>query len=505
MLILHWNPEVISGFPFKSPAMAIPFFRLLNLLIGVLLISPLGAQPLNLGNKREIFVDYYLLDKLSNVNLVLQKPIDEGIAFHFDKPWETLSPAYITVINDNGLYRAYYRAGRKGADLKAYTNEEWTCYAESKDGVTWIKPNLGLFEFEGSKANNIVLAGEAPAHHNFSPFIDQNPNAPASQRYKALGGTTRDSVGLVPYYSADGIHWKKLTTKRGIYKGAFDSQNVAFWSESEKQYICYFRTFKTIDGKRIRTISRSTSPDFVNWTEPVEMSYGNTPPEHLYIQQTSPYFRAPHIYVAIGARLLPDQQIGTDEQYARLGVAKSQYKGSSEPFFMTTRGGSVYDRTFMESFIKPGIGLNNWSARTNYPALNVVQTGETEMSLYVNQDYTQPTSHLRRYSMRLDGFTSLTAPYAGGTATTRTFTFQGNELEINYATAAAGVIRIEIQDQNGKPIPGYTLNDADPIIGNEIRRSVTWKGKSDVGSLSGKQIKLHITMKDADLYSLKFN
>jgi len=70
---------------------------------------------------------------------------------------------------------------------------------------------------------------------------------------------------------------------------------------------------------------------------------------------------------------------------------------------MTTRGGSVYNRTFMEGFITPGIGLKNRVSRTNYPALNVVQTGPSEMSVFVNQDYAQPSAHLHRYSMRLDG------------------------------------------------------------------------------------------------------
>jgi hypothetical protein len=159
----------------------------------------------------------------------------------------------------------------------------------------------------------------------------------------------------------------------------------------------------------------------------------------------------------------------------------------------------------MEALIRPGIGLNNWVSRSNYPACNVVQTGEYEMSLYVNQDYAQPTAHLHRYSMRLDGFTSLSSPYSGGEMTTKYFTFSGKRLEINYATSAAGSLKFELQDEHGTPIPGYSLADADEIIGNEIARTVSWNGRTDVHPLAFRKIRLRIWMKDADLYSIRFD
>jgi hypothetical protein len=234
------------------------------------------------------------------------------------------------------------------------------------------------------------------------------------------------------------------------------------------------------------------------------MTYGNTPTEHIYIQQTSPYFRAQHIYIAIGARFMQGRQVLTNEQAIKLNVDPTHFKDISDAFFMTTRGGNVYDRTFMESFIRPGIGLSNWVSRTNYPALNVVQTGPAEMSIYVVQDYAQPTEHLRRYSLRLDGFTSISAPFKGGEVITKPFIFSGNELEINYSTSAAGEIRIEIQDENGKPIPGYTMEESQTLIGNEIERIVAWNGNRKVKELASKPVRLRIYMKDADLYSIRF-
>lgn len=460
-----------------------------------------AGKVINLDKNRELFVDYYLIDQLDNLELVMHEPRDEGPVFYFDKPWEGIMCGYATIIREDGLYRFYYRGSP--ASGNDYSGEEVTCYAESDDGIHWRKPELGLFEVNGSKKNNIVLAEAAPVTHNFSPFLDTNPNAKPVERYKALGGNKTSR--LIPYVSADGIHWEKVQDKPVITEGKFDSQNVAFWSESESCYVCYFRTWSGGGWDGFRTVSRATSEDFINWTEPVPMTFGNTPMEELYTQQTHPYFRAPHIYIAIGGRFMPHKQVLTEAQADALQVDHKYFKDCSDAYFMTSRGGSIYDRTFMESFIRAGIGLENWVSRSNYPALNVVQTAENEMSIYVNQNYAQPTAHMRRYSLRLDGFASLSAPYEGGEMLTRYFTFSGSKLELNYATSAAGEIRIEIQDEHGQPIPGFRWEDSQMIVGNEIARVVLWNHSEDISRLAGKKIRLRITMKDANLYSIQFN
>ena len=172
---------------------------------------------------------------------------------------------------------------------------------------------------------------------------------------------------------------------------------------------------------------------------------------------------------------------------------------------MTTRAGAThYDFTFKESFIRPGIGHNNWTSRTNYPALGVVQTGVSEMSLYVQRDYDQQTAHLDRMTLRIDGFASVNAPYAGGEVVTKPFRFSGKKLEINYSTSAAGGIRIEIQEASGAPVPGYTLDECPEIIGDELERIVHWEEGGDVSKLAGTSIRLRFVMKDADLFSLRF-
>ena len=467
-----------------------------HLIIIFVTLCPLlsfGQGIIDLGSKREIFVDDFLIDKFEGISLQMHTPRDEGPVLFLDKPWEGAHCAYSTIIKENGIYRFYYRGLPD-----SYGEYEVTCYAQSQDGINWEKPNLKIHQYNGSFDNNIILADAGSVTHNFSPFLDSNPNTLPDQRYKALGGTAGD--GLVAYVSPDGIHWRKLQEDGVIKKGLFDSQNVAFWSENEQCYLCYFRIFTGEGYNGIRTVARTTSTDFIHWTDPVAMTFGDTPMEHLYIQQTSPYFRAPHIYLAIGGRFMPERKIVTEEQAQELKVDHmANILGCSDAFLMSTRGDHRYDRTFMESFIRPDIGINNWIARSNFPALNVVQTGPAEMSVYLNQDYAQPTAHLHRYSLRLDGFASLAAPYKGGEAITKPFTFSGSELEINYSTSAAGDIRFEMQDTNGK-----TLEESETIIGNEIARSVQWKSGKTLKELIGKTVRLRIVMKDADLYSIRF-
>jgi len=476
-------------------------FAVFVFIISIYQPSAQAQEVLKLGNRREIFVDHYLIDKLEGASIRMHTPHNEGVVLKFDKPWEGHFSAYCTIIRDGNLFRAYYRGVRNaGSDGR---EEEVTCYAESADGINWVKPDLGIKEINGSKNNNAILANEAPVTHNFSPFLDTNPKVKPNEKYKALGGTKKS--GLMAYVSADGIRWQKIQQESVFTKGLFDSQNVSFWSESEQKYICYFRSWTGDGYKGFRSVSRTTSSDFLHWSEPVAMTFGDTPMEHLYTQQTSPYFRAPHIYLAIGARFMPDRKVVSDEQAVKLNVNSKYYNDCSDAVLMSTRGGNNYDRTFMESFIRPGVGLANWVSRSNYPALNVVQTSETEMSVYVNEEYAQPTAHIKRYSMRLDGLTSLSAPFKGGEIATKPFTFSGSDLEINYSTSAAGEIKIELQDEKGKPIPGFTLADCQTIIGNEIKRVVSWNKSEDLSKLSGKPIRLHIAIKDGDLYSLKFN
>lgn len=461
--------------------------------------------PIPRGNRRELFIDRHLIASITGgAELRLATPIDAGPAIQFDKPWEGAFSAYTTILHDNGVYRMYYR-GSPGAGQDGNDGES-TCYAESRDGKTWHKPDLNQFEVRGAKVNNVLLANRPPYSHNFSPFVDLRPGVPAAERYKAMAGVHQ--TGLAAFVSPDGVRWKKLreTPVFPPPKGfSLDSQNISFWSEAERKYVLYYRTWKKVGGTNYRWVSRATSDDFVNWSAGEEMDYGDAPPEHLYTNQTSAYFRAPHIYLGICARFLPGRQVLTPEQASALGVNPKYFQDCSDAVLVTSRGGTSYTRTFLDAFLRPGLGLENWVSRSNYPALNLVQTGPSTMSFYVNRNYGQPTSYLRRYELRLDGLASIHAGYKGGEVVTRPLQVAtGNgALELNFATSAAGGVRVEVQDAAGKPLPGYTLDDAVELIGDEIARDFRWKNGAGLAAVQGQPVRLRFVLRDADVFAFR--
>jgi hypothetical protein len=458
------------------------------------------GQVLQLGSQRELFVDHYLVAKMDGVELRLHEPRREGVALQFDRPWEGAFSCYTTVIKDGALYRMYYR-GLPDARPDD-SPEAVVCYAESPDGITWTKPSLGLFSIRGTRENNVVLTN-SPFTHNFSPLLDMRPEVPEAERYKALAGDRKR--GLHAFKSADGIHWSPLQAGAVFTNGVFDSQNVAFWSAAEQEYVCYFRTWKRMGKEGFRWISRTTSKDFVHWTAPQEMDYGDTPPEHLYTNGTHPYYRAPQIYLALAKRFFPTKAALSADQ-ARALVSDPGYRvASSDSVFFTSRGGNRYDRTFMEAFLRPGPSPADWVARDNTPALGVVPANAREMFLYRVSHYAQPTCHMARYSLRVDGFVSVHAPFKGGELVTKPFTFAGSKLEVNFETSAAGGLRVEIQDEGGKPYLGFALADCPEAIGDEIEHVVSWKAGSGLASLAGKAVRLRFVLNDADLYSLRFH
>lgn len=488
-----------------------------TLLIFALLpwLSALG-DPIDIGSRRELFVDHLLIDKLDRASLQMHAPEPVSVALKFDKPWEGRFSGYITVLHDAELklFRMYYRGT---PSLPTSSNKtEYTCYAESKDGKTWTKPNLGLHEVFGTKANNVLLANDPIATHNFAPFIDANPAAPPDQRYKALSGLGGQGGGLRAWASADGLHWKKLRDEPVLTKGAFDSQNVSFWSPVEKCYVAYFRVFtgggtdeKTWKPKGVRWVSRSTSTDFINWTPAVMMKCDRPLVDHIYVSQTQPYFRAPHFEIATAARFMQGQSSLDDQAKQYMADDAKQYTAlfadSSEAVLMTSRAGSgLYNRTFMEGFVRPGLHFRNWTSRANYPACGIVQTGKSELSIYVQRHYGQSVNLIERCTLRLDGFASLHADYDGGSVVTKPLTFTGKELHLNFSTGAAGHVAVEIQDASGHAYPGFTLGDCLRQSYDDIDRVIHWKSGSDLSALSGKAVRLKFDLRDADVYSMWF-
>jgi len=466
-------------------------------------ITGLAQTAVVLGNRLEPIWDMERLSALHGVRLTLHTPKLREVALVHDAPWEGNVCCYHTVFQDGPLYRMYYRGANWN---KKATHREVVCYAESDDGIVWRKPDLGLVEFEGSKANNIVW--DQLGSHNFAPFHDNNPACPPDQKYKALGG---DGKGLVAFVSADGIRWRKLREERVITKGAFDSQNVAFWDTVKQCYVAFFRDFQKGDARHgVRAIKTCTSKDFITWSEPVWLTYGaDTAEEELYTNAILPYPHAPWIYVGFPKRFVTSRTTPWDSS------GGGGIPGLSDGVFMSSRDGRRFSR-WQRAFLRPGLQRERWVNRNNMIAWGVVETAPEfpgaprELSLYSTENYySQGATRLRRMTVRQDGFVSAQADEKGGTLTTVPLTFTAasgapTALLVNLSTSVPGQLRCEIRDTAGQPLPGFSLAECVPLYGDGIELPVAWKSGIDVGPLAGKPIVLHIELKDADLFAYRF-
>ncbi|MBK9166576.1 MAG: hypothetical protein IPM24_03830 [Bryobacterales bacterium] len=468
---------------------------------------------MNIGSRRELLIDQHLVERFSGgARLRLHRPERREIAIVHDQPWEGAGTGYHTIFRDGDVYRMYYKSWAHTYNSKT-VHPLVIAYAESRDGIQWHKPELGIVSYNGSRKNNIILDDiHGGTAHDFSPFVDQNPACAADARYKAVGyGKPK---GLYAYKSSDGIHWRIMQDAAIISKGAFDTQNIAFWDPQIRKYRAYIRDF---DQKR-RDIKTCVSDDFLNWSEPEWLDYPGAPSEQLYTNQILPYYRAPHIYIGFPARYvdrgwiestrqLPEQEERTERARAntRFGTAVT------DTLLMTSRDGRAFHR-WDEAFVRPGLRTRyNWSYGDNYLAWHVVETKSpaddeaSELSLYSVEGYfTGVEARLRRLALRIDGFASAFSPLSGGELLSKPFLYQGASLTVNFSTSAGGELRFELQDPTGRALPGCAAGDCETMFGDALEQRVAWKGKPDLRKWAGKPVRFRVLLKDADLYSFRF-
>ena len=222
---------------------------------------------------RFLMLDDRNIQKTSNAKLVLGevKKHPQNPLFGEDKPWEKrFDNLYGNVIYDkeNKLYKCWYSPfivdhSAKGMTLaereKPYkeppNREMGICYAVSKDGITWIKPELGLIEFEGKNNNNLIWRGP----HGAGIFKDPI-DTDSTRRYKTI------FQGLSFSTSSDGINWAKDQKVKGV-DVAGDTHNNAFWAPTLGKYVGITRSWRQEEGKNWRQVARIESEDFLNWTK----------------------------------------------------------------------------------------------------------------------------------------------------------------------------------------------------------------------------------------------
>ena len=305
-----------------------------------------------------------------------------GEFFVADKPWET-TMHYINMIRDKDIFRMYYvthgvlltaefnvdENGNRKAQGAVY--DTVVCYAESKDGLHWEKPALGICEFNGTKDTNILfrtrdLTLPADQYDNFFVFIDDNPNCREGERYKAMverSGHWRQH--LTGYVSDDGIHFQYKY--KFDMKGTFDTLNTCFFDKNIGKYVAYIRDFhkdeKYKDIHGVRDVRRSESEDWISWSVPERWDLKGSEEYPLYTNNVMQYYRNPNIYLAFPTRYVErqewtknyDELCGIESRRKRMEEEGETRAGLSitDCIFMASRDGKAWDK-YDEALFAPG-------------------------------------------------------------------------------------------------------------------------------------------------------
>ena len=473
---------------------------------------------------RKVCWDTELMEKSSGVRVLMHGLCRKGSVMECDLPWEGEHSGYGKIIHDGEKYRFYYRGcgGNEGVWKRETGDHGVWCVAYSYDGKTFEKPKLNIYEYNGSTENNIVMMNEERYIDNFAIMLDENPACDPLARYKAVAGLRIDGVKKLVYYSSpDGLHFEQAAILD--IKGRFDSMNIPFYDESIGKYRLYMRDYHPLDEANrieyekethVRDIRLCLSDDFISWTEPELLVYSDPLEMQFYTNNVMKYYRA-DVYIGMPTRYIDRAPDEVNYKYLPdvLGfrpLLLQQYGGRggsamTETMLMTSYDGLHFNRT-REAFFTSGIeNGENWVYGDGYFVYGMIETesdfsGEPrELSLYVGHGYRARPLSFERYTIRQDGFYSWRADFEGGEVITKPITVEGGELSVNFATSALGYLQIDILDETGELIEGYSTGR---LFGNSIDRPCDFE--RPLAELIGKKVKLRVSIKDGDLYSFVF-
>ena len=488
-------------------------------------------EPFHLGTKKHVFIDWNLIEPGYGLSFGGAKPesweMPQGVRLttHLprlggeplvtaDRLWEggnALSGigVYQTLFEDEGRFRLYYDAGDVSGELDVDEDigtQRILAYAESTDGVNWVKPNVGTVTYEGSRDNNLVFGLDAsPGRDGGGAFVFKDPSAPKDERYKIVTrGSYKGRFCVYGAVSPDGLRWK-LIEKPLIPEYLSDTQCIVRFDLGKGRYVGYFRGWTahehgTSHARRI--ISYAETEDFTSWPRPrplIATDINDEPDTDIY---TNPYIPWP----------------GADAHL--MFPAFYHHNGDfTDVHMMTSRDGLNWQRPIRQPVIPGGEPGSN-SQGGIYAGCGLVSLTSGEWSLpyaprrashnTVFFDNSLPEDGVLAATWRQDGFVSLDAESAGA-CSTLILDFTGSHLELNAWTHLGGEIRVELADASednrrvhAPAIAGRSFEDCDRITGDHLAKTVAWKGESDLSSWAGRPVRVRLQMRRAKLYALQF-
>ena len=457
----------------------------------------------------------------AGVRLAVQPAAKSEVVIRAETPWEQggLTPQIAVYADD--VIKLWYITRGEGDGQPSYI-----AYAESDDGFTWRRPEVNLTEFEGSTANNLLF--DYKEFELQSVFFD--PSAPPESRYKGLGRSaitylngevvtvTRDrkweirhemeAAGLTPeeraeaFYSEgllrgatspDGVHWKFLDEPLlNVGRTGLDSHNIAAYDSDTGTYAGYLRGHQD----RRRVVRRTEGKEFANWS-PTRPVFALDPQDPLSDDiYASAYCRSPgsgrHLmFPAIYHRERGD--IDLQLATSRDGLLWSR----PERIPILSREPEGYGMLFAFPEIVP-LDDETWG---------LMFIGQFDLHDWNDRFDPGRKPDWRWATWKRDRLVALEAEVEGQVIVVER-ECTGTELQINYQTRKeGGWIKVELVEPPTSPatpikaFPGFSLGEADPLSGDELARTVTWNGKSDLSSLRGRKVAVRLHMNRAKVFS----
>ena len=443
------------------------------------------AEVANSTNSRFLLLDSRIVDRAENAKLTLGtvKKSEANPLFGEDKPWEKrFDNFYGNVILDteDGLYKCWYSPfivdySAKGMTLeqrnKSYVppkdndRQMGICYAVSKDGIHWDKPNLGLVDYEGSKENNIIWRWP----HGAGIFKDAHETDP-DRRYKAIFLST----SLVTSASKDGLKWSPVAKMDGV-NARGDTHNNTFWAPTLSKYVAITRTWGKMEGKAVRQVARTESDDFIHWSTAEVVMNGSTDTLQTYAM---PVFYHGGVYLGLVA--IHDQS--TDRVSTQLAWSPDTKEwhriAEGTPLIPFSEIPLAYDYGCVYACATP-VFLDN-EIRLYYGGSDYKHGG------WRNGCFCLAT-------LRPDGFAGYEPVLKNQPAviTTRPIDYAGQDLRISADVEKGGLITVSAVDGDGK-----VISKAQPISETATDASLKFHEPLKPG-----KIRLRFEIADAKLYS----
>lgn len=483
------------------------------------LASPPAVIPIDVG--RQLFVDDFLIAETTLKRaLHLAKYHPASPVLKPDQPWELSGQRPFAAPFSDGvwydpkdeLFKMWYLGGHGGGG---------TGYATSRDGIRWNKPSLDV-----RPGTNIVQPGGRDASTVWLDLEEKDP-ARRFKMFRVIGAGGADPLTewnnwvMAIHFSSDGTHWGEPVAK----SGRIVDRSTVFWNPFRKVWVYSIRhVYKvgdTVDrrygfarrrsyreGSDVLAAARWEVNEPLRWTDVDRLD----PPRDDLRVKPQLYNLDAVAYESVMLGLFSvwrgDYREGAPTAEAKQLLELGRPKQNSVCIGFS-RDGFYWHRPHRTPFLPVSERMGDWNwgnVQSASPGCLVVGdqlwfyvSGRAGKS-FPGSQHCDAGGATGLATLRRDGFASMDAKEQAGALTTRPVTFRGKHLFVNLA-APQGELRVEMLNEQGRPIEPFTRDNCQPIRGDKTLLPVAWTGAADLSALAGKPVRFRFHVKNGTLYA----